>query len=71
MTESKANLLVGLFSTVEAAAYVGLHPQSIRTYAKRGKIANIQRGRQYFFRREDLDQLFKFNGTQSHDNSIN
>lgn len=70
MTEIQpiASILAGMLTTVEAAQYTGLHPQSLRQYARNNKIAHVQRGRSYFFRREDLDKLFKVN---THDSSIN
>jgi excisionase family DNA binding protein len=48
----------GYLTKKEAAAYLNVHPETIRRWAKQGKLAVYRSGRIVRFKQEDLDQVF-------------
>jgi excisionase family DNA binding protein len=43
----------------EAAAYVRAHPQTVRRWAREGKLRGYYAGKQMVFKLEDLDQFLQ------------
>lgn len=52
-----ASLLHGYLSAEEASQFTGLAGNTLRVYAKNGKIAHLKVGSRYFFKPEDLTKL--------------
>jgi excisionase family DNA binding protein len=49
----------GLLTLREAAAFLRVHPRTVRTYVRRGLLSGRLIGRQWRFRLKDLDTLFE------------
>jgi excisionase family DNA binding protein len=46
-------------TALEAAEYLGMHPESVRRLARRGELPGRKIGKEWRFRPEDLDALFE------------
>ena len=54
-----APLPEGLLTLREAAAFLRVHPRTVRTYVRRRLLSGRLIGRQWRFRLKDLDTLFE------------
>lgn len=50
-------LIVGKYTTVEAAAELGVQPKTVSRYIKRGLIEAEKRGRDYFITAAELERF--------------
>jgi excisionase family DNA binding protein len=46
-------------SVEEASEFLQLHPESVRAFARRGRLPAVKVGREWRFRAEDLDNWFE------------
>lgn len=44
-----------MLSTIEAAEYKDVHPQSVRIAIRDGRLPAVRKGHMYLIRRQDLD----------------
>ena len=55
MSERQVGDLSPFLTTEEAASYLRIHPRTLARMARHGEIPGLQIGRQWRFRRGDLD----------------
>jgi excisionase family DNA binding protein len=59
MTQGWRSFMEQLLKAEEAAEYLRVNSQTIRRWVRQGRLRALWSGRQYVFRREDLDAFLE------------